>query len=362
MKFMAFYLPQYHEIPENNKWWGKGFTDWVNVKKAEKFYPGHNQPRIPLDNNYYDLSRIDDVRNQIKLANEYGIYGFCFYHYWFHGKLLLEKPVKMFLDNPDLNLKFCFSWANESWARTWDGKNRNYLIKQDYGDEPDWIAHFGYFLPYFNDSRYIKINNKPMLVIYKHSIIPSFPQMVDVWNKMARQNGFDGIHLVETLRDASQGDDSGIFDAHVEFEPARANTPSKAVLWKNRVVRYIRLTRNRLFRLHRLCNTPEKFRTVAKRSLSKNNLENTYGGLFLGWDNSPRKKELSTVIQQPTKEEFDSFVFEKIKRNEANNDADNQYIFINAWNEWAEGTYLEPDTVNRYTYLEVLKKYSSYGE
>ena len=148
-KIIAFYLPQFHTIPENDSWWGKGFTDWINVKKARPLFHGHQQPKIPQGDNYYDLSSPETIRWQAQLANKYNIYGFCFYHYWFNGKLLLEKPAEMLLRHPDIPLRFCFSWANEPWARTWDGKSHQILINQEYGNEDDWVKHFDYLLPFF---------------------------------------------------------------------------------------------------------------------------------------------------------------------------------------------------------------------
>lgn len=360
MKFIAFYLPQFHEIKENNEWWGKGFTDWINVKKAKPLFSGHRQPRVPLKRNYYDLSKIEDIRNQALLAKKYGVYGFCFYHYWFGGKLLLEKPVDLLHETKDIDIKFCFSWANEPWARTWDGKNNDILIAQNYGDEADWKKHFLYFLEYFNDERYIKINNMPMLVIYKSASIPRFAEMVNCWNELAREYGYDGIYLVDTLRDKNVSRNVELFNASVEFEPARSlNTISSLELWSARIHREILGLVNKITKKHRIENRIKLFSSIAEKSirLSEDNPQNTFGGLFCGWDNSPRKSTRSTIITEPSEKEFEQFVKAKVEIVKEKNDTHNQYVFINAWNEWAEGTYLEPDTVNEFKYLEILKKY-----
>lgn len=358
MKFFAFYLPQFHEIEENNRWWGKGFTDWDNVKKARPLHRKHRQPRIP-ETGYYDLSRAEDIKKQAELARKYNVDGFCIYHYWFGGKLLLEKPVELIRQNPDIDIEYCFSWANEPWARTWDGKNNDLLIAQNYGGEEDWKAHFEYFLPYFKDSRYVKINNKPMVVIYKYASIPDFDKMADCWRKMAVENGFDGIHLVETLRDRTAYNDSDLFDAHVEFEPAYSRSQmSKFTLWKNRVVRYSKLAIYKLLRQNKNANRPVPYSEIANTSIKRVHRPNTYGGAFLGWDNTPRKKMLGTIITEPTKEQFRNVLLAKGKAVNRDNDENNRFIFINAWNEWAEGTYLEPDTVNKYMYLEAVKEAS----
>ena len=181
--------------------------------------------------------------------------------------------------------------------------------------------------------------------------------MLECWNLLAIENGFDGIYYVETLRDNSQSDES-LFAAAVEFEPARSLTPSNVVLWMNRIRRYLVYFYNRLSRTHHLCNRILPFSKVAKKSLSFSNTRNTFGGLFMGWDNTPRKKELGTIVEQPTKKEFEMFVEAKCKQVIQSNDSKNRFIFINAWNEWAEGTYLEPDISNQYKYLEVIREYA----
>lgn len=203
-KVIPFYLPQFHTIPENDEWWGKGFTEWTNVKSAKAYRKDQSQPRIPLNNNYYDLSKIETLKWQANLARKYGIYGFCFYHYWFNGKLLLEKPSQNLLANKDIELRFCFSWANEPWARTWDGKNREVLMPQEYGGENEWKKHFEYLLPFFKDNRYIRVNGKPMFLIYKSASIAKCEDMMLYWQKLAKDAGLTGIHFVETLKNGSQ--------------------------------------------------------------------------------------------------------------------------------------------------------------
>ena len=168
IKIISFYLPQFHVIPENDEWWGKGFTDWNNVRKGFVYLKGQEQPRVPLNDNYYDLTDIDTLRWQADLMAKYNVYGQCFYHYWFDGKLLLEKPSELLLENKDISIRFCFSWANEPWARTWDGKNHCVLMPQKYGGKKDWRKHFDYLLPFFKDERYIKENDCPMFIIFQY--------------------------------------------------------------------------------------------------------------------------------------------------------------------------------------------------
>lgn len=351
---ITFYLPQFHCIPENDRWWGKGFTEWVNVRKAKPIFKGHEQPRLPLNGNYYDLSNADTIRWQASLANKYGVYGMCFYHYWFNGKLLLEKPAELLLSNPDIDMNFCFSWANEPWARTWDGKNHEIMQPQEYGTESDWQRHFDYLLPFFRDQRYIKEQNCPLMLIYKSQSIPCASDMMQLWNRLARNAGFDGIHFVETLRDGSMDPRDLPFKARVEFEPARTNfQQSFLALNYKRCRRYTLKAFNHLFHTSIPLNKPFKFADVARRSLQLVSPRGTYGGVFVGWDNTPRRGVASTIVSLPTNEEFARYLKAKIKQTQTTYHTN--YVFVNAWNEWAEGAILEPDETHRYAYLETLK-------
>ena len=355
MRVMAFYLPQFHAIPENDEWWGKGFTDWDNVRRARPLFAGHQQPRRPLNGNYYDLTLADTLRWQARLATNYHVYGFCFYHYWFHGKRLLEKPAELLLANPDIDTHYCFSWANEPWARTWDGKAHQLLMAQEYGDRQEWVNHFNYLLPFFRDRRYIKENNCPMFLFYKTSSIPCAPDMMACWNEMARQAGFGGIHFVETLRDGHCDARPLPIKARVEFEPIRTNIQQHFLL-----LNYKRIRRRLLRAWNAVChsrvplNRPFVFSKVARRSLKLSSPEDTYGGVFVGWDNTPRRQLAGTIVLPPTKQEFREYLDAKIRKTV--NEYHTHYIFVNAWNEWAEGTVLEPDEIHRYEYLEAIKE------
>ena len=196
MKILAMYLPQYHCFKENDEWWGKGFTEWTNTKKAKPLYKNHYQPKEPLNDNYYDLSNKETMEKQAKLAKEYGIYGFVYYHYWFNGKKLLHKPLEDMLLNKKVKINFCLSWANEPWTRSWDGKSKEIIMPQEYGDKNDWVNHYNYFKNFFLDDRYIKINNMPVLFIYRISSIDNFDEMFKKWNELAVEDEFDGIYLV----------------------------------------------------------------------------------------------------------------------------------------------------------------------
>ncbi|MGC9022906.1 MAG: glycoside hydrolase family 99-like domain-containing protein, partial [Dissulfurimicrobium sp.] len=183
---VAFYFPQFHAIPENDEWWGKGFTDWVNVKKARPQFKGHYQPRVPLGGRYYDQSKKDVIAWQIELARSYGLYGFCHYHYWFDGKQLLETPTNIFLESKELDFNFCLAWANETWSRRWDGRDHHILIQQTHIPDKDrWLAHFRYLIRAWSDERAIKIDGKPVFLIYRAHRIENIGEMFDFWREMA---------------------------------------------------------------------------------------------------------------------------------------------------------------------------------
>jgi lipopolysaccharide biosynthesis protein len=344
MKLIAFYLPQFHEIPENNKWWGKGFTDWTNVKKSTPLFQGHNQPREPLNDNYYDLLDIEVMEWQSKVAQEHGIYGFCYYHYWFDGKLLLEKPLENMLNNKNVTIPFCFSWANEPWARTWDGKDKDVLMPQRYGNEKEWEDHFEYLLQFFEDERYIKENNKPLMVIYKTLHIPHVEKMCEYWNKLAIEKGFDGIYFVETLGGVQKEPCLEISKAALEFEPNLTMASHSNYLLK--VYRHIKkffYSGIQIFDYDHIWN---KIFTRDKNRFDKK----LYLGAFVDWDNTPRKGYRGVVFKNVTPTKFATYLKKQMKRSESDD-----YIFINAWNEWAEGAYLEPDKRNGFDYLEKIK-------
>ena len=214
MKILAMYLPQFHRVKENDEWWGQGFTEWTSVRAATPLYADHFQPRVPMQENYYDLMQKETMEWQADLMQTYGIDGMCFYHYWFRdGRQILEKPAENLLGWKDINMPFCFCWANETWARSWSKLNSKnswanifeeekqesdsgILLEQNYGNESDWEKHFQYLLPFFKDKRYIKINNSPVFVIYKTSQITCLAEMLQLWNIWARENGFDGIYII----------------------------------------------------------------------------------------------------------------------------------------------------------------------
>lgn len=362
VKLLAFHLPQFHCIPENDEWWGKGFTEWTNVRRGKKLYMGHEQPKVPLDNNYYDLSNPDELLRQCELAKKYGIYGFCFYHYYMgHGKVLLDKPLQNMLKDERCDLPFCFAWANQSFERTWYRKDnsREMLLEQYYGDETEWKRHFEYLLPFFKDPRYIRIDNEPVFLIYMWNDIKMIRQMSRLWDELAKEHGMSGIYLVamdawQVVRKLKRP-----YKAIVEFEPIR--------VWGdlNILDLYRRVKRTRYAQNNEYSDNGLKNYYIANKivSYSRANryIENrkpiqgikTFLGAFPGWDNTARKDESGAVFHGNTPHKFQKCLEEQIKRS---NQMGSEFLFINAWNEWSEGAYLEPDEKHGYAYLEAVRK------
>lgn len=347
-KILAYNLPAFHQIPENDKWWGEGFTEWDNVKRAKPLYKGHIQPLTPLNYFYYDLSKKEDVVKQAYLAKEYGIYGFVYYHYWFNGKMLLEKPAELFRDSKEVDFNYCFCWANESWCRTWDGnEKKEILMPQVFGGVEDWESHFQYFLSFFQDSRYIKIDNAPMLFVYSISRIPLFDEMFSYWNRRAIESGFSGIYLVETISPWSPKVSSEYSKAVTEFEPMYT-------------IRYEISLKNKIYRW--LCKKMKRteyldYDHVWKSILSRKRQYKgrvIFQGVFSQWDNSPRKGKNSIIIKGATSQKFKKYL-EKLFYNERK-DVSHEFFIINAWNEWGEGAILEPSEQYGFEYAEKIKE------
>lgn len=349
MKILAYNLPAFHRIPENDEWWGEGFTEWDNVRKGKPLYKGHVQPMVPYQKYYYDLSKKEDVVKQTKLAQEYGVSGFVYYHYWFNGKLLLEKPCEILLETKDATLDYCFCWANEQWARTWDGKDGEVLMPQTFGGIEDWENHFQYLLKFFKDKRYIKRSNSPMLFVYSPSRIPKFDEMMEYWNSRIKEYGFDEIHLVEFISTVNPNAVSKYSKSVTEFEPMYSNRFGISNIKK--LYRFIckKLKTTEYLDYDKIWNS------LLKRS-------RTYGGreiiqsAFTHWDNTPRKGKAGLVLKGGNPEKFENYLRKLV--NLDRKDASEEYIVINAWNEWGEGPVLEPSEQHKFKYLEAVQRIS----
>lgn len=356
MKIICFYLPQFHEIPENDEWWGKGYTDWRAVKKAKRYSRKQRQPRVPLNDNYYDLSdeNASTWKWQAELAKQYGIYGFCIYHYWFRGRRILEKPVEILRQHKEIELTYSLCWDNNTFRRNWyAGKNeREVLIQQDYGGEAVWTQHFMDLLPYFLDERYIKIGNKPVFHIYRAHQIDCLEDMLICWNRLAKKNGFEGVYVIAgDLEDRSRTD---ALDAYYNFEPQHAyHINIHRCYGRSCILRGgIKKRLNALFHTSFLpyvrdakgiyrCITRDDGRAGKK----------VYYGMFTDYDDTPRRQESGIVYADNTLALFKGALRKQIRKTVQ---AQNEFLYINAWNEWGESAYLEPDTMNGYAYLEAV--------
>jgi GT2 family glycosyltransferase/glycosyltransferase involved in cell wall biosynthesis/ubiquinone/menaquinone biosynthesis C-methylase UbiE len=328
VKLIAYYLPQFHPIPENDKWWGKGFTEWRNVTRAYPQFDGHYQPRVPGELGYYDLRVVDVMRRQVELAKLYGIHAFCFHFYWFGGTRLLETPILNYLENQDLDLPFCLCWANENWSRRWDGSEHEVLISQSHSSEDD-ADLLRYLDKYFRDERYLKIDGKPVLTVYRPSILPDAAKTVDRWREIAKELGYPGIYLIATNSFAFTDYKKFGFDALSEFPPhhvAASNIQNEFQMshYRNgwRVRSYAEIV------------TSEETRNPVAGTV--------FPGVMPGWDNSARRPTNGEIIHGATPAFFEQWLRQAFARAQSNSPAE-RFVVINAWNEWAEGAYLEPD-------------------
>ena len=337
VRLVAFYLPQFHAIPENDEWWGPGFTEWTNVTKALPRFAGHYQPRLPGALGFYDLSDADALRRQAELARQYGIFGFCFHHYWFGGRRVLERPLENLLAHAEIEIPFCINWANENWTRTWDGSERSVLLGQQHSPEDD-LAFARSLEPLFDDDRYIRIGGKPLMMLYRPSLLPDAKATVERWREHFASRGQE---IFVTMAQAFDDDDPSVYgmDAAVGFPPhrtgARVNPIASSRLFDPNYGATLRFYDDMM--RESIAYRPDGFRL--------------FPGVCPSWDNEARRpgRGHAFVGSSPTKyghwvEQAGRWIIDQAPVEE-------RLVFINAWNEWAEGTYLEPDRHYGYAYL-----------
>lgn len=373
IKLIAMYFPQLHAIPENDQWWGKGFTDWDNVKSAVPQFEGHYQPRVPLKNNYYDQSEIEALRMQINLAKEHGIYGFCHYHYWFDGKQLLETPTNLMLENLELDMPFCLSWANETWSRRWDAQDHEILIKQTHPPTHEsWKKHYDYLIKAWKDPRAIKVGGKPVFVIYRPQRIEKIDEMLAYWKALALKDGLPGLYFIfQKQYEPPKRDCIKSFDATFQFQPFEAVISHK-LAQHSWLYSFFRRVVHKLFRMlpdytqHLLSSFIAKYfggliihdyedawRQIVEVRPDKT--LTTYPGAFVDWDNTARYKNRATLYNHASPQAFEKW-FSKLVNTMPQRNLPKNFIFLNAWNEWSEGAYLEPDEKFGSQYIEAVKK------
>jgi len=344
IRAIAIYLPQFHEIEENSRWWGEGFTEWTNVRSAESYYHGHYQPQVPhSDIGYYDLNDESVLERQAQMAREHGIEGFCFYYYWFQGKRLLERPTDRLLATGKPDFPFCFCWANENWTRTWDGGDHEILMSQDYSNENnEKIIRDLIFA--FRDKRYIKVNGRPLFIVYRPTAIPNFPEVAKLWRKICREEGIGEIYLCGK-RSFSHLENSELgLDASIQFPP---------LLTRSTDVRSTKdLQCSQGFRGH-----IHDYRELAALNAFPDEKEGKiFSGICPSWDNTARRKERATSWINSSPENYYLWLKVIVDRTRKIFSLQERLIFINAWNEWAEGCHLEPDEKYGYAWLNATRK------
>jgi lipopolysaccharide biosynthesis protein len=337
LRYVAFYLPQYHPIPENDAWWGKGFTEWTNVTKAKPLFEGHYQPHLPADLGFYDLRVRETQRDQSRIAMAHGIDAFCFHYFWFNGHRLLQRPIDDFAADKSIPLQYCLCFPNENWTRRWDAAENHVLIEQKYS--PGWEAAFiDSVIPYFRDERYIRIDGKPLLIVYRPQHIPDPRKAAAIWRERCEAAGLGGVHLCAALIRRNSDFKQFDFDSGVEFPPHNVSAPElrdrvpMTAPFTGNVYRYGDIASEHTRRDY--SGTPV-FRTV-----------------FPSWDNTARVADRALVVLDSTPQNYETWLRRDSRLTVAEREEDWQLVFINAWNEWAEGCHLEPDRKFGTKYLE----------
>lgn len=343
-RLIAFYLPQFHAIPENDAWWGKGFTEWTNVTKAVPRFAGHYQPRLPGELGFYDLHRKDVLREQARLMRHYGVTGLCFHFYWFAGQRLLETPLTNLLQSPEIDLPFCINWANENWSRRWDGFESDILMAQQHSAEDD-LAFAAAMLPFFHDPRYIRVGDRPLLMLYRPNLLPDAAATIQRWREFFRNHGISNPYI--TMVQGFDDNDPRRYgiDAAVGFPPHNGGWDAAEITrtldlldksYRGKVVAYQEVARRTL------ANQTREFRLLP--------------GVCPGWDNEARKPGRGFACAGATPEIYGAWLEAACRDVLALDDSDERIVFINAWNEWAEGAHLEPDRHFGYAFLAATSR------
>ena len=368
VKPIAIVLPQFHPTVENNEWWGKGFTEWTNVVKGVPRFKGHYQPHLPQDLGFYDLRLPETRKAQADLAAKYGIYGFCYYHYWFNERRILEEPVDAILESGEPQFPFMLCWANENWTRNWDGGYEKVLLEQKYSLQ-DFVEHARHLVSYFKDKRYIRVNGRPVFSIYKDKEIPNLKEGLDAFRGELRNSGID-VYLCRFERRIGTSEDSdkaySIFDAGIEFQPltkqfgsfTHTNTRHRQISYYFNPGRYYRWACRKIFGRAMLADLRIPYIKVVENDLECD-FQNKYPifpGVSPGWDNSARRtKSSALILYDSTPELFKQWIKGKIRITDWTL-VPEKFLFINAWNEWAEGNHLEPCERWGSLYLEAVQQ------
>lgn len=340
-RLIAFYLSQFHPVPQNDTWWGKGFTEWTNVTKATPLFDGHYQPHLPTDFGFYDLRLRETRHDQIRIAKQYGIDGFCYHYYWFSGERILDRPLDDMLVDPDSDMPFCLCWANENWTRRWDAAEHEVLMAQKYLPDDD-LNFIKSLLPFFADSRYIRVDGSPFLIVYRPQHLPDAKKTAAVWRDYCRAVGIGEIHLCAALTHGNLDYAQFGFDSGVEFPPHNSTCPNIAGripfqdAFRGYVVEYHNIASSYLERQY-----PHR---------------NVFRGVFPSWDNTARTGSRAFIVIGGSPENYEHWLAETIRLTRADYPDQDRFVFINAWNEWAEGCHLEPDRKHQRGFLEATQR------
>ena len=338
VRLIAFYLPQFHPIPENDAAWGKGFTEWTNVARAHPVFEGHHQPQLPSDLGFYDLRLPETREQQAALAREHGLHGFCYYYYWFNGRRMLERPLNEIVESKKPDFPFCVCWANENWTRNWDGGNREIIVEQHYSPEDD-EAFIQSLIPLFSDERYIRIDGRPLLLIYRADLLPEPVATTERWRRACAQAGLAEPYLCAGQIKSPLDPSTIGFDAAFEFPP--------------HLIRYGLVDPRSIPGLH-----PDfrgrffDYKAIIQQYLEKPQPEYPlHKSVMTGWDNTPRRQWDSGIFLDSSPKQYESWLKEAIRLERMHHAPNRRMVFINAWNEWGEGAHLEPDQLHGLAYL-----------
>jgi hypothetical protein len=343
-KAIAFYLPQYHPIAENDEWWGKGFTEWTNVTKAQPQFPGHHQPHLPGELGFYDLRVAETRVQQAALARSFGLHGFCYYYYWFDGRRLLERPLDEVLASGEPGFPFCICWANENWTRRWDGAEHEVLISQSHSEDSD-RRFIRDVIPILRDRRYIRVHGAPLLLVYRPQLLPNARVTTAIWREVARELGIERLHLAAVQSCGLKDPRPLGFDSAVEFPPhgvfgqpaINGSVPGLSPRFAGEIHDYRNVVRAEIAR-------------------PRSREYTTFRGVMTSWDNTPRRGPNAHLFAHATAYEYEVWLRAALAATEAANAPGERFVFINAWNEWAEGAHLEPDRQNGHAYLEATSR------
>lgn len=347
LKIIAFYLPQYYPFEQNSEWWGAGFTEWTNAAQARPLFPGHYQPHIPADLGFYDLRLAETKYEQVALAKEYGVHGFCYHYYWFSGQRIMDRPLDEMLADPKVDMPFCLCWANEQWNKRWNGLEDEILMDQKYLPDDD-VNFIDSVMPFFMDQRYITVHDDPLLILYRPELFPNLAKTISIWQERVRANGFNDIYLVSALTGGEVDYEKFGMRGGVEFPPHGLFTgPENKKIVRNADISFFTEYHGGVV----------DFKDVANIFMEKEYPQkNIFKTVYPCWDNTARMRDRGLVTLNGTPDNYEFWLKRAAAYTVATHPGESQFLFVNAWNEWAEGCHLEPCRRYGHGFLEATKR------